>query len=354
MKKLFLFLFIISFFNPELKAKDNDREFGVIQFYTYGKYTSSSIIINNIDVLDLPKHTILNHKFYSEGKVLMKFKNGFSVKYINAEIKRRDTLYIAIKLKTNGDMLIDIKNKENALNQMNEENKEYNVLYSTERITYPYIPESFEKSKKEGKRSGSGFLLSQDGYIATNYHVIENTKKVVARGVNGNKNSSLSLKVVYTDTINDLAILKLEDKITIEKPIYSFKSTVTDVGENIFVLGYPLTDAMGVDIKLTDGLVSSKNGFKGDTNSYQISAPVQPGNSGAPLFDKNGNIVGIINAKLSGAENATYAIKVGFLQEAIKQAGVVINTNQSGLLSGKTLPQQVKAIQDFVYIIEAE
>lgn len=338
-------LISIFLFIPQLKAQDNDREFGVLVIVNNTKSGAMEPTINNIKVCTLQDGDVIFHKYYSEGQILFSigaYLTNFSLKY-------NDTIFIEFYTKR-------FIKKLNFLTKDDFDVKfsKFPKFYSSERITYPYIPESFEKSKKKGKRSGSGFLLSQEGYIATNYHVIENTKKVVARGVNGNKNSSLSLKVVYTDSINDLAILKLEDKINIDKPIYSFKSTTTDVGENIFVLGYPLTEAMGEDIKLTDGLVSSKNGFKGDTSSYQISAPVQPGNSGAPLFDKNGNIVGIVNAKLRGAENATYAIKVNFLQTAINKAGVVINTNQSGLLTGKSLPQQVKAIQDFVYIIEAE
>lgn len=347
----FFFLFItISLFIAQLNAQYNDREFGVLAFININSNSPATITINNVNVVQLPPKNILYHKTYSVGKALLSVSGVSPVSITNVTLANNDTIYIEVELRGNVVWLVKEKTKDYVL----EEYKRYRKVYSTERITYPYIPESFENNERKGKRFGSGFLLSEEGYIATNYHVIENTKKVVARGVNGNKNSSLSLKVIYTDTINDLAILRLEDKITIEKPVYSFKSTATDVGEGIFVLGYPLTEAMGEDIKLTDGLVSSKNGFKGDTASYQISAPVQPGNSGAPLFDKNGNIVGIVNAKLSGAENATYAIKVNFLQQAIGEAGITLSANTANTLAGKELPEQVKAIQNFVYIIEAE
>ena len=67
-------------------------------------------------------------------------------------------------------------------------------------------------------------------------------------------------------------------------------TTTSEVGEEVFVLGYPLTATMGDEIKLTTGVISSKSGFQGDISQYQISAPVQPGNSGGPLFDSKGNI----------------------------------------------------------------
>ena len=74
---------------------------------------------------------------------------------------------------------------------------------------------------------------------------------------------------------------------------------------------------MGDEVKLTNGIISSKSGFQGDVTSYQITAPVQQGNSGGPLFDSKGNIIGIINAKHAGAENASYAIKASYLMNLI-------------------------------------
>ncbi|MGV3598086.1 MAG: S1C family serine protease [Bacteroidota bacterium] len=339
MKRLFFLLISFTLFATTLTAQTKDREFGVVAFINVNTI-SMSISINNIEVSTLPPKTILYHKTYSEGNSLINFNGGLS----NLVLMNNDTLYLEIELKT-----LKERKKEYVL----KEYKNYTKFYSSERITYPYIPESFEDDKNTGKRSASGFLLSNEGFIITNYHVIENTKKVTVRGVNGNKKSSLSATVVYTDSTNDLAILKLDDKITINSPVYTLRSTACEIGESIFVLGYPLTNAMGEDIKLTDGLVSSQNGYKGDTTSYQISAPVQPGNSGAPLFDKNGAVVGVINAKLSGAENATYAIKLTHVLAAVQKAGVK-QTTAANSLAGKPLTQQVKAIQDFVYIVEAE
>ena len=72
------------------------------------------------------------------------------------------------------------------------------------------------------------------------------------------------------------------------------------------------------EVKLTNGIVSSKSGYRGDVSTYQISAPVQPGNSGGPLFDSKGNVVGIVNAGVPGAENVGYAIKTSYLKNLVE------------------------------------
>ena len=107
------------------------------------------------------------------------------------------------------------------------------------------------------------------------------------------------------------------------------------------MLGYPLISTMGMDIKLTNGIISAKTGYQGDVSQYQISAPIQPGNSGGPLFDKNGNLIGIVCAKHTEAENAGYAIKVSYLNNLADALSESIVLPQNNRLIGKTLPDQV-------------
>jgi S1-C subfamily serine protease len=111
---------------------------------------------------------------------------------------------------------------------------------------------------------------------------------------------------------------------------------------------------MGDEIKLTNGIVSSRTGFQGDITSYQISAPVQPGNSGGPLFDSQGNLIGIINAKHGGAENASYAIKASYLTNLVDLLPDSPKLQTINSMLGKTLTQQVEMAKKFVYIIETE
>lgn len=225
--------------------------------------------------------------------------------------------------------------------------------------TYP-TPEMYANSQKQDKSqesfnqwSGTGFAL-KDGYIVTNYHVIEGVNSITIQGVNGNFNIQYNTSIVGTDKINDLALLKVTDPTFKGFGIipYSISSAISEVGEEIFVLGYPLTSTMGDEIKLTTGVISSKTGFQGDIALYQISAPIQPGNSGGPLFDKNGNVIGIVSAKHKDAENVGYAVKTLYLQNLIESSlssAIIPMTNS---ISEKTLPDKVKKLKTFVYMIK--
>ena len=200
--------------------------------------------------------------------------------------------------------------------------------------------------------SGTGFAL-KNGYVVTNYHVIDGAKSIKINGVNGNFNTSYNTTVVGSDKINDLALLKISDSsfTGFGSIPYSISSNTSDVGEEIFVLGYPLTSTMGEEIKLTTGIISSKTGFQGDVALYQISAPIQPGNSGGPLFDKKGNVIGIVSAKHEGAENVGYAIKTIYLRNLIESCAspsIIPSTNS---VSALPLTSKVKSEKNFVFFI---
>lgn len=209
-------------------------------------------------------------------------------------------------------------------------------------------------SQEVSEWSGTGFALN-NGYIVTNFHVVEDASEITIQGVNG---SSFEYKasVIEVDKKNDLALIKITDSRFkgFGNIPYAVKETTCDVGADIFVLGYPLTSYMGEKIKLTNGIISSKSGFKDDITTYQISAPVQPGNSGGPMFDKNGNVVGIVNAGIPNADNVGYAIKTTYLFNLIKSsvsASVIPNNN---IVAGKSLPEKVKILQKYVFYIKCK
>ena len=132
---------------------------------------------------------------------------------------------------------------------------------------------------------------------------------------------------------------------------YAVKVGTAEVGEEVFVLGYPLTSTMGEEIKLTTGVISSKTGFQGDVSIYQISAPIQPGNSGGPLFDSKGNVIGIVSAKHQGAENVGYAIKTSYLRNLMESAVTINILPQTNKIGALNLSGKVKSVRNYVYYI---
>ena len=151
-----------------------------------------------------------------------------------------------------------------------------------------------------------------------------------------------------------MSILKIDDEnFKGFGPIpYNIKTSMADVGEEIFVLGYPMTATMGDEIKLTTGVVSSRTGFQGDVSLYQISAPIQPGNSGGPLFDSQGNLIGIISAKHKGAENVGYAIKASYLKNLMESSLIEDILPINNTISSLPLTGKVQKVKDYVYFIK--
>jgi S1-C subfamily serine protease len=213
-------------------------------------------------------------------------------------------------------------------------------------------PSYTKKGEFTPSGTGSGFAISANGYIATCYHVIANAKEIRIKGVNGNFETSLKAKIVVADEKNDLAILKIDDTRFSQIP-YSFRTESSDVGEDIFVLGYPQTQHLGEELKLTTGVISSRSGYRGDMTTYQISAQVLPGNSGCPLFNNNGDIIGVVSAKYI-EPNVSYAVKLSYLKTLIGNSEIKLAQPVSNTITGKSLAEKVKSVRNFVYIIEVE
>lgn len=220
---------------------------------------------------------------------------------------------------------------------------------------YPTTDSNFGAggSNNGSKWSGTGFAIGHN-CIVTNHHVIDGAKTIKIKGVKGNFDIQYQAEVIASDRNNDLTLLKITDAqfAGFANIPYAAKIALSDVGEDIFVLGYPLTSTMGEEIKLTTGVISSRSGFQGDITSYQISAPVQPGNSGAPLFDNKGNLIGIVSAKHTQAENAGYAVKTSYLKILIENAAGNITLPSNNQISNLPLTEKIKKVDDYIVLIE--
>jgi serine protease Do len=200
--------------------------------------------------------------------------------------------------------------------------------------------------------TGTGFAISGEGYLVTNYHVIKDADSVHVQNAAGEFTS----KVVYSDPAYDIAILKIDDPSFKHLGIlpYNFKRSKTDLGENVYTAGYP-----DDSLVCGKGYLAAAAGLHGDTLNYEISIPVNPGNSGGPLWDGSGNIVGIISMRAVQREGAAFAIKSKYLLKAIENipADSVNNTKlaattNKNTLAGLSWPQQIKKMQNYVFMVK--
>ncbi len=213
----------------------------------------------------------------------------------------------------------------------------------------------FNNLNSEWIASGTGFFIDARGYLATNYHVVKGAHKIEVDLFSNNEKRSYNAKVVKFDVKNDLAILKIDDANfkPFPKLPYNLKTVVSDVGTVVNVLGYPMAlMGMGTEVKYTDGKISSKTGYNDDVTSYQISVPVQPGNSGGPLYDNGGNIIGIVNAKIILADNVTYAIKASYLKSMVDAFPDELNLPNDTSLGVKIPTEQIKILSPYVVLIK--
>jgi S1-C subfamily serine protease len=164
--------------------------------------------------------------------------------------------------------------------------------------------------------SGSGFFITEDGFLITNEHVVKDAvqiRLVTSAGL-------ISAKVIKVDSANDFALLKADGKFA---PLPVAASRSMKLGGTVATVGFPNIGLQGFSPKFARGEIGSLSGPQDDARYFQISVPVQPGNSGGALVDERGNVVGVVSAALSaraalatsGAlpQNVNYAVKSSFL-----------------------------------------
>jgi S1-C subfamily serine protease len=212
-------------------------------------------------------------------------------------------------------------------------------------VTPPLAPVS--------KFSGTGFALTSEGYIVTSYHVIQGADSLLIEGRNRQRYHA---EPVYSDVKHDLAILRITDKkfTGFGRLPYAIKSGQADLGERVYTLGYPREDVV-----YGEGSLSARSGFEGDTAFYQVSIPVNPGNSGGPLMDERGNLIGVVSGRQNDAQSAAFATKSSYLVHLVDSlaaaksaADYPYHLPRFGQLAGTGRPQQLKKLQDYVFVVK--
>jgi serine protease Do len=204
--------------------------------------------------------------------------------------------------------------------------------------------------------SGTAFLIDGKGYLITNAHVLGNaTNATVTNG----KGQEFTTKILSVDQDKDLAILKIEDEDfkTVSVLPYAIKKSSAELGEEIFTLGYPRYPTE--DIVYNMGYLSSASGYNGDTASCSINLSANPGNSGGPVFNRNGDVVGILTARQNEVQGVVFAVKAKKIFEMVdelkKEDTAVQKIKIAGYstLKGQPRVEQNKKLVDYVFIVKA-
>jgi serine protease Do len=243
----------------------------------------------------------------------------------------------------------------NATPQLEQLSREVSKLQKQTSILTNQVRDNTKVTKvpvgEDFKFGGTGFLIDSKGYLITNAHVIKGAKTIIVQS----KGQDFKATLVKLDTERDLAICKIEDpefKPFLNLP-YGFKKTGADLGEQIFTLGFPRDE-----IVYGEGYMSASTGYNGDTISCQIAVAANPGNSGGPVFNKNGEVIGILSTRQVQAQGFVFAVTAKnifkSLDELKKDTSYQhIKINTLSAVRGMERPLQIKKIEDCVFLVKA-
>ncbi|MGZ3900603.1 MAG: S1C family serine protease [Bacteroidia bacterium] len=293
-----------------------------------------------IENLKSRMNLIHEKEFGGDAKVIsINKKESFFARYGKTALVAASTAFIVVM----STIAIVSPGVRNQINQFTELGLK---LQASNEAIVEGIKEGSQKPKHApANMEGSAFALNNAGYIITSLHMIKDADSIFIE----NKLIERTLaKLVLTDASLDLAVLKIENKEAVKNwnVPFSLSEKSMDIGEKVFTLGYPRKD-----IVYGEGSLSSLSGYSNDTTMYQVSIPVNPGNSGSPLLDEQGNIIGVIRGKVTNAEGTGFAIKSGAILRSIRALGAdsIRVSNKKLMPKGIKRTEQVKRINPYVF-----
>jgi len=220
-----------------------------------------------------------------------------------------------------------------------------------ERLNHPVRNKTKSTATDKSSFTGTGFAVSSN-LIATALHILDGANSVYVQNADGQQ---FKAEIVSSDPQNDIAILKVIDTAftNLGTVPYTFKRSDSDLGEDVYTLDYSSNSPVS-----GFGYLTSENGENSnDSVHYRIDIPMNPGNSGGPLIDSKGNIIGIVNAKQTQVEGAHFAIKSSYLIDAIRHIPTdsipkKVSLNKKNTLAGLSKQQQIKKLNDYIFMVK--
>ena len=214
---------------------------------------------------------------------------------------------------------------------------------------------------------GTGFLFGSSNYVVTSYHIVHGASSIQVKLFNGEK---IDGELALEDTENDIALLKLDEKPRIQKTHIVFgNSSKVRTGEKVFTYGFPLVDLLGDgEPRYSEGIVNSLSGISNDSRMFQVSIPIQPGNSGGPIFNENNQLIGIASSSVDSKnvmqifgtipQNVNFAVKSYYIKKLLQKlpdaflrdSGIMVVPNKMNNSLNEGFKERIK---DDIVLVEA-
>lgn len=333
--------------NPEIDQLVVEHTLFLQQMNRFGEWKKFRSSLNDVHTDLAEQGKIDSARLNGKAKIVYLWKRYKRVAAIAASIAGITTLTFSalvwsITPQTPASEIDLLKGKINVIeNKTKEQDKEINKVknkINTADNTIVYTT------------GGTGFIIDAKGYLVTNAHVVEGARNIAIQ----NSRGEYMAKVVHINMEKDIAILKIDDESF--KPYASVPYTISrsagKLAEPIFTLGYPRSE-----IVYGQGYLSAKTGFKGDTLSCQLEIAANRGNSGSPILNKKGEVIGILNGRQRNIEGFAFAIQGKYIYnvlDELKKDSIYqkVKISSKSSIAGLDFQQQVEKVEDYVFMVK--